>query len=206
MILIDADNIARIVDVARLEENCAVGTAGWVCHLYHNGNASLVDAPTPEPWQPGCWRMTGEPAAPYFELVAVPDAAAWYADRIETERDTRIAAGMPYTFPDAVKGTVQLRNERDIINVTGVGTAGLMLDLGGDGATKLQFRDAEDVTHELTGEEARKFGLAVSAWISANYARAWALKEAVAAALKAQDCSALTAVDITTGWPAGECV
>lgn len=205
MILIDTDNIARITDVARLTDASAVGVTGWVCALYNTANARIVDALPPEPWQPGCWRWTEDADGGRFELVAVPaDAAAWYTARIDAERDARIAAGMPYAFPDGTSGTVQLRNERDIINVTGVGTAGLMLDLGGDTATRLQFRDAADVTHAMTGEEARIFGLAVSAWISANYARAWALKGEVAAAVQGQDCAALMALDITSGWPGGE--
>lgn len=204
MILIDTDNIAHIADVARLDDTCAVGVAGWVCRLYNSSNAALVDAPMPQPWQPGCWRFVDGADGPRFVMIAVPDAADWYTARIDTERNARIAAGMPYTFPDGTTGTVQLRNERDILNVTGVGTAGLMLDLGGEAATKLQFRDAEDATHDMTGAEARTFGLAVSAWISANYARAWALKGEVAAAVQGQDCAALMALDITSGWPGGE--
>lgn len=119
---------------------------------------------------------------------------------IDAERDARIAAGMPYAFPDG-KGTVQLRNERDITNVIGVGTSGLMLTAAGDAETTVGFRDQEDVTHPLAGAQAQALGQAVMAWMSAHYAAAWAHKDAVKRLAEAGDLAALDAYDIGAGWP-----
>lgn len=117
---------------------------------------------------------------------------------VDAERDARIAVGMPYTFPDG-EGTVQLRHERDITNVIGVGTSGLMLTSAGDTETTIGFRDQEDVTHPLTGAQAQALGQAVMAWISAHYAAAWAHKDALDRLAEAGD--GLDAYDMGTGWP-----
>ena len=122
---------------------------------------------------------------------------------VDAERDARIGAGMPYAFPDG-GGTVQLRNERDIINVTGVGTSGMMLAAAGDTDAAIGFRDQEDVTHRLTGAQAQALGQAVMAWMSAHYTAAWAHKDALGRLAEAGDFDALDAYDITAGWPGVE--
>lgn len=203
MILIDTTNIAQLKDVVSLSDDAACGS-GWECQLFTAHTASLVDAPAPEPWQAGCWQWDAQ--AGVWRMVAVPQGyAAWARERIDADRAARIAAGMPYDFSDG-RGTVQLRNETDIINVTGVGTSGLMLTVAGDTTTKLIFRDKEDVTHTMDGVEAQAFGLGVSAWISAHYSRAWDLKTEVDAALALADeterCQKLATLDFDTGWPA----
>ena len=99
---------------------------------------------------------------------------------IDAERDARIARGKPHTFPDGTTGTVQLRHERDSVNINAVATAGTALVAAGSDGT-VAFRDAEDVTHTLTGAEAVQFGLAVMQWVSAHYAAAWAHKDAIKA-------------------------
>ena len=143
---------------------------------------------------------TAEPLSE-AELSAVLERSR--ADRfshIDAERDARIAAGMPYAFPDG-EGTVQLRNERDITNVIGVGTSGMMLAAAGDAETTVGFRDREDVTHPLTGAQAQALGQAVMAWISAHYSAAWAHKDAVGKLLKVADMNALLSYDVSAGWP-----
>lgn len=197
MILIDSDGMAQCADVTALDD-CARGN-GWACHLWNAQSARLLDAPAPEPWQPGCWKWDAENTQ--WRLAALPEGYAdWMAARISSERDARIAAGMPYTFPGG-KGTVQLRNERDITNVIGVGTSGMMLAAAGDTETIIGFRDQEDVTHRLTGAQAQTLGQKATAWISAHYAAAWAHKDAVKRLAEAGDIAALASHDITEGWP-----
>ncbi len=121
--------------------------------------------------------------------------------RVDDERDTRIAQGKPHTFPDGLSGTVQLRNERDTGNVNAVATSGTALVIAGDAQARVVFRDAQDVTHPLSGEEAVAFGLAVMAWVSAHYAAAWAHKDAIRQFADAADLEALADYDILSGWP-----
>jgi len=117
------------------------------------------------------------------------------ADRLRAQK---IAAGMPYTFPDGQTGTVQLRSQVDIANVQGVASSGQALVMAGDSTTTLQFRDAEDISHALTGQQAIEMGLAVSGFISAHYAAAWAHKDAIAGSTTVAQVEGF---DITTGWP-----
>ena len=117
---------------------------------------------------------------------------------IDVERDVRITRGKPHTFPDGTTGTVQLRHERDSVNINAVATAGTaMVEAGSDGT--VAFRDAENVTHTLTGPEAMQFGLAVMQWVSAHYAAAWAHKDAIKALLAAGDD--VFSYDLSQGWP-----
>ena len=120
---------------------------------------------------------------------------------VDTERDRRIAKGKPHTFPDGLNGTVQLRSERDTGNVNAVATSGTALVIAGDAQARVVFRDAEDVTHPLSGEEAVAFGLAVMAWVSAHYAAAWAHKDAIRLLADGADLEALADYDILSGWP-----
>lgn len=121
--------------------------------------------------------------------------------RVDDERDIRIARGKPYTFPDGLSGTVQLRKERDTGNVNAVATSGTALVIAGDTQARVVFRDAQDVTHPLSGEEAVAFGLAVMAWVSAHYAAAWAHKDAIRRLADGADLAALADYDLQTGWP-----
>lgn len=120
---------------------------------------------------------------------------------VDAERDRRIAQGKPHSFPDGLTGTVQLRNERDTGNVNAVATSGTALVIAGDTQARVVFRDAQDVTHPLSGEEAVAFGLAVMAWVSAHYAAAWAHKDAIRQFADAADLEALADYDILSGWP-----
>ena len=119
---------------------------------------------------------------------------------IDAERDARIARGKPHTFPDGTTGTVQLRHERDSVNINAVATAGTALVAAGSDGT-VAFRDAEDVTHTLTGAEAVQFGLAVMQWVSAQYAAAWAHKDAIKAKQAASED--IAGYDLSQGWPEG---
>lgn len=119
---------------------------------------------------------------------------------VDAERDVRIARGKPHRFPDGTTGTVQLRHERDSVNINAVATAGTALVAAGSDST-VAFRDAEDVTHTLTGAEAVQFGLAVMQWVSAHYAAAWAHKDAIKAMQTAGED--IAGYDLSQGWPEG---
>lgn len=198
MILIDKENIAHLTGVERLTSKGAYGD-NWLCSIWKEDNASLVYENSPEPWSPGCWKW--DEAKHKWKMVALPEGYfEWIFARIDEDRNHRIAQGKRYAFPDG-EGTVQLRDERDVINVNAVGTSAMMLVAAEDVTTLLDFRDQEDVTHQLTGAEALAMAQSVMAWISDHYAAAWAHKDAIKALAEAQDYSTLSGYDILQNWP-----
>ncbi len=155
------------------------------------------------------WAGDGWVLVPASEADAAVDAAQAAArtrqleavlSGVDAERDARIARGKPHTFSDGTTGTVQLRHERDSVNINAVTTAGTALVAAGSPDT-VSFRDAEDVTHTLTGVEAVQFGLAVMQWVSAHYATAWAHKDAIKAMQTAGED--IADYDLSQGWPEG---
>ena len=136
-----------------------------------------------------------------IQAKALQSRAELLNQAIDTERTARIAAGMPYAFPDGTGGTVQLRHERDILNVNAVGTAAMMITSAGDTATKMEFRDQEDVTHQMSAPEMLAMAQDVMGWISAHYAAAWTHKDAIKELVEAADGEGVASYDITQGWP-----
>ena len=116
---------------------------------------------------------------------------------VDAMRVSKLAQGLYYGFPDG-QGTIQLRNESDFRNVQGIASSGQALIVAGDSSTTLSFRDAENVTHELTGQQALQMGLAVSAFISAHYKASWTHKDAISALTTP---AAVGRYNLATGWP-----
>ena len=195
--------------------------------IYQIDHGFLGETAEIEPGQPApaSWTFTAPPKIPrdkaakwdgewvlvdesvYKDAMAVIQAKALQSraellnQAIDTERTARIAAGMPYAFPDGTGGTVQLRHERDILNVNAVGTAAMMITSAGDTATKMEFRDQEDVTHQMTAPEMLAMAQDVMGWISAHYAAAWTHKDAIKELVEAADGEGVASYDITQGWP-----
>jgi hypothetical protein len=168
----------------------------------HDPNALVL-------WVGNGWQVirsehTREAILAQSRRATVQQRARELATQIDAERDRRIAQGKPHRFPDGLTGTVQLRNERDTGNVNAVATSGTALVIAGDAEARVVFRDAEDVSHPLSGEEAVAFGLAVMAWVSAHYAAAWAHKDAIWAFADRGDVEALSGYDVLSGWPEHE--
>ena len=134
-----------------------------------------------------------------IDLPADPEAVRQKAvearqGEVEALRDAKIAEGMLYQFPDST-GTIQLRSDTDLRNVQGVASSGQSLVISGDASTTLTFRDQENSTHQLTGQQAVDMGLAVSQYVTAHYEACWGHKGALA------NSADPDAHDITTGWP-----
>jgi hypothetical protein len=129
--------------------------------------------------------------------ATVEEARTRRSAEINGIRDTKIAEGLPYTFP-ARAGTIQLRNQADISNILGVAAVGMSLIVTGDSTTTVDFRDSEDTTHTLTGQQVLVMGLAVSQFIGSQYAASWAHKDALAGIFSVPD---INAYDTNAGWP-----
>ena len=130
-------------------------------------------------------------AAPY---VAPLPTLAQRKNEVDALRVKATSLGLPYDFSDGT-GTIELRNDSDIRNVLGVAASGQVLVSMGSNQT-IPFRDSENVTHELTPNDAGLMGLAVSAFISAHYVTAWNHKDA----MQTLSGQALADYDVTTGW------
>lgn len=91
-------------------------------------------------------------------------------------------AGMPWVFPGGVQDVVQLRDDRDRLNVTGLCTSALVLK--GQGVTDpvFPFQAQSNTTHNMTPDDVLAMGLAVSAFTASLYQTAWSLKERARAA------------------------
>lgn len=150
------------------------------------------------------WKLNSAKTAVEFlsqsqiDAERIPALKADLKHQVNALRDQHIGAGMVYTFPDGT-GTIQLRNATDLRNVQGVASAGQALAAIGDTTAKLKFRDAENVSHELTGTQAMTMGLAVSSFITAYYEAAWLHKDAIDSLTSV---TSLQQYDPAAGWTA----
>lgn len=97
---------------------------------------------------------------------------------IESKRAEEESKGMPYTFPDGTQDTVQLRNDRDLVNINGVVIqASIYLSKGI--TTQIPFRAGSNAIHMLSPLQALEMGVASSAYISSLYQKAWDLKKKI---------------------------
>jgi hypothetical protein len=69
------------------------------------------------------------------------------------------------------------RNDTDLRNIQAVTTAAQVI--AGTPDAVLKFRDANDVTHNLSPEEVIALGLIVQAHVQSFYEKAWALKDSI---------------------------
>lgn len=218
----NGDELLRDADLRRRLPHIAEPSRLSDADLRIEGIVRAVDA-TPS-FDPAKHRLTGAftidmtvtPPAVYFTREAIPVppppsaevVAGELLDRVEFERDKRVAAGVSYTFPDGVSGTIQTRDEKDFRNINGVAARGLALVVRADVETTLIFRDKENVDHALTGDQAVALGEAVHARVEDIYKVAWSHKTAIQAILgddtlaEAEKRAALSGYDLTIGWPA----
>ena len=107
--------------------------------------------------------------------------------------------GMTYIFPDGLTGTVQTRNAIDVINITGQAVGAMALSMQGDTTTLMPFRDAENVTHELTPLQMVQMAMAALNFVSATYLKKWEL-EGELNELAANDATGEELAAVVEGW------
>lgn len=121
---------------------------------------------------------------------------------IDAIRDSKIPEGVPYTFPDGINGTIQMRDLKDIINVLGTTVAGIIYKLLGQDTAVLPFKDEENVDHSFSPVEAMTMGMSALSGYTANYLAAWEHKRRIKALVDGGATIAqIEAYDVTTGWP-----
>ena len=84
------------------------------------------------------------------------------------------------------------RNDTDLRNIQAVTTAAQVI--AGTPDAVLKFRDATNVTHNLSPEEVIALGLAVQAHVQSFYEKAWALKDSIDSMTSAE----LDQLDVTS--------
>ena len=97
------------------------------------------------------------------------------------------ASGFVFEFPNATNDVVQVRNERDKGNITGLVSSALILKSQGIVEPILAFRAESNTTYNLTPDQILSLGLATSSFISTLYEKAWLLKEAIHAATTTEE-------------------
>lgn len=131
---------------------------------------------------------------------SLADAKAARASDVEARRDMILTGGFTHDFgtPNGVR-VLQTR-ESDETNWLTLQGSCLAAVAAGQGATAgAVIRTADNVNIPLSYSDCLQVMLAMSAWGAAVYATSWKLKDMIAAAA---DQVALTAIDITAGWPA----
>lgn len=111
-------------------------------------------------------------------VVVLADAKARVKVEIDALRDIKIEAGFTYAFPDGINGTVQMRLSRDVLNITGLGSAAAVIAQQG-GTDPLEFHDGENQSHAMTPSQVLDMALAAQVFYSACYAASWAQKAVV---------------------------
>ena len=104
----------------------------------------------------------------------VPPPAS--ADDVNAERARRILEGRAFDIPGYGLVAVEGRDE-DVRNLGALGTAALAQIGAANGTGLMQFRDADNVIHDLTWEQMFALWAASTEYVSALYAASWALKD-----------------------------
>lgn len=142
------------------------------------------------------WYRDGE-VQPTDNNRLLTEAKAKVKLEIDGIRDTAIEAGFVYTFPDGLVGRVPLRVVRDVVNITGLGSASKVIEDRGGTATQ-KFHDMEEVTHTLGPSQVLDMSLAVQAFYTTCYEVGWSHKDALDPLTTLHE---LVNYNFCTGWP-----
>jgi hypothetical protein len=136
----------------------------------------------------------GKPEAVARPKASLADYKAAAKTTLDALRKAEEAKGLSYTFPDSVTDVIQLRDNRDLLNVQSQVTIAQLLKSSGS-TTTIPFQGESNATHEMTADEMIAMGVAVSTYIQSLYAISWAAKASVEAATD------YDGVDAAAVWP-----
>ena len=95
---------------------------------------------------------------------------------VNAERARRILEGRAFDIPGYGLVAVEGREE-DVRNLGALGTAALAQIGAANGTGVMQFRDADNLIHDLTWAQMFALWTASTEYVSALYAASWALKD-----------------------------
>jgi len=113
--------------------------------------------------------------------VAVNKLRADKFQEIERAQFIELQNGVPFVFGE-VEDIVQTRSERDLINISGITTRGILLRSNAVTNPVIEFRAQSNTSYLITGEQAIALGETVAQHNEAIYQKAWALKDAITSA------------------------
>lgn len=144
--------------------------------------------------------LGAEPPADALE-EAPPEPLADVADRKKREivaaSDTAFAAGLAYDI--AGESDIVQTRPQDQINLLGLNAKAQRLIAAGDTNTLMDFRGESNVTRKLNATEMDLMTMTALAHIEGVYQRSWERKDAIRAALEAEDREALEAIAWSEG-------
>jgi hypothetical protein len=114
-----------------------------------------------------------------YDPLPAQRKALWAS--VADDRIRRQQLGVPYTFPDGQAGTIQTRNEQDLLNINGLATRALMAQAAGVTDPVFGFRDEENRSHSMTPAQVLDLAVAASNFVEALYTAKWAHDSAIAA-------------------------
>lgn len=103
------------------------------------------------------------------------------ARRVSDLRDSELAMGLEYLFPDATVGHVQLRAQ-DQINLHSLRAEAMALEAAGQTEAVIGFRNYENVTKMMTPEQVLEMIAAALVFGKKIYQASWGLKDQIDAA------------------------
>ena len=130
---------------------------------------------------------------PNKDTILFTEAKEAKINAISNLRDSKIATGIPYTFPDGA-GTIQTRDEKDFRNITGLSTSGIVM---AGQAVNMPFRDQENIVHSMTPEQVVAMGMFIAAAIQSVYTASWVHADAIK---QLTTLAEIEAYDISVGW------
>lgn len=140
-----------------------------------------------------CVGADGRPTTKLPDKPDLPTYKRSAKDKIDIFRKDVEEKGMAFTFPNG-DDVVQLRNNRDLLNISSMVTSAQLLKASGYTGS-IPFQALSNDTHEMTADQIITMGLTVSSYIQSLYAKAWPIKAAIDAAAD------YDAVDALTVWP-----
>lgn len=134
--------------------------------------------------------VAGDP--PRLPLDEYKKAARAQNDERRREEERK---GHTYTFPDGEVDVIQLRDDRDLINVNAQVTAAQLMASSGITDPVMPFQALSNTTHLMTPAQVVAMGMSVSQHITSLYQTAWTVKQAI------DDATTYEEVDEASQWP-----
>lgn len=132
------------------------------------------------------------------DIEPLADIAQRKRREIATALADALAGGMRYTMPDGSEDTVQMLAE-DRQNLLGLAIESRDLKAAGETGAVQEFRAKSNTRYPMTPEQTIALTDAALGHYKKLKAQSWDCKDAIAAALKAEDRAALEAI----GWSEG---
>lgn len=145
---------------------------------------------------------TNADGIPFLDDAPTPNVADLILAKrraIEVKRIEEEVKGFAYVFPDGDTDIIQLRDDRDKLNINGQVTAALVLKGMGETGSVLAFQAQSNTTHPMTPDQMIAMGMAVNSYCLGLYMKQWGQK----ALLDALDPATASEEDVAAvaDWP-----